>query len=70
MPEVKVGDRIRVASRKVGTPPRVGTVTALNGSFLTVRWEGGTESSFAPAAGSISLEEEAERTATISGGRL
>jgi DNA-binding protein HU-beta len=50
-----VGDRVQIASTKVGREPRVGEVTAVQGNLLTVRWESGEESTLAPASGSISV---------------
>ncbi len=60
---VTVGDRIVVESEKVGTPPRRGEVTAVSGRMLTVRWEDGEESTFIPSAGSLRIEQPADRSA-------
>ena len=51
---VSVGARVEVESEKVGAPARTGTVTAVNGPVLQVRWDdSGAETSFVPAAGSM-----------------
>jgi len=57
----KIGDRVLVESEKVGTPPRTGVVTGMNGELLTVKWDDGTESSFLPAAGSLRLVSSAKK---------
>ncbi|HVM03462.1 MAG TPA: DUF1918 domain-containing protein [Acidimicrobiales bacterium] len=57
-----VGDRIVVESEKVGAPPRRGEVVAVSGRMLTVRWEGGEQSTFVPSAGSLRIEEPANRS--------
>ncbi len=59
---VNVGDRIVVESEKVGAPPRRGEVTAVSGRMLTVRWEGGEQSTFVPSAGSLAVEQPAGQT--------
>ena len=51
--EVDVGARIEVESEKVGTPPKSGVVTGMNGPMVQVRWDDGRETSFIPAAGSM-----------------
>ena len=51
--QVNVGDRVLVDGRRVGDPPRPGVVTAARGSLVTVRWDDGHESTFAPLAGSM-----------------
>lgn len=56
-----VGDRIVVESEKVGAPARRGEVVAVSGRMLTVRWEGGEQSTFVPSAGSLRIEEPANR---------
>lgn len=58
---VNVGDRIVVESERVGSPPRRGEVTAISGTMLTVRWDDGQESTFVPSAGSLRVEDLAER---------
>ena len=50
-----VGDKIELASKKVGQEARTGTVTALSGSMLTVRWSSGQESMFVPGPGSLTV---------------
>ncbi len=50
-----VGDRVQIASSKVGREPRVGVVRAVSGNLLTVEWESGEESTLVPASGSISI---------------
>jgi hypothetical protein len=57
-----MGDRIVVESEKVGVPPRRGEVLGLSGSMLTVRWEGGEQSTFIPGAGSLRVEKTAEQS--------
>jgi hypothetical protein len=52
---VKVGDSVEVATRKIGQTPRTGTVTAVRGALITVRWDAGDETSLIPAAGSLGL---------------
>jgi hypothetical protein len=59
---VNVGDRIVVESEKVGSPPRRGEVTAASGRMLTVRWEGGAQSTFVPSAGSLRVEQPARQS--------
>ena len=50
-----VGDRIELAGTKVGHAPRTGVVTDVQGRMLTVRWSAGEQSSFFPAAGTLSV---------------
>jgi hypothetical protein len=52
---MNVGDRIQVPSQRVGQQARQGTVTAVAGSRITVRWDSGGESSLVPAAGSVTV---------------
>jgi Domain of unknown function (DUF1918) len=54
-----VGDRIVVESEKVGMPDRCGTVAAVDGQMLRVKWDDGSESSFIPAAGSLRVVPDA-----------
>lgn len=49
------GDKIEIASQKIGHPPRRGVVTGVSGGLLRIRWEDGTESSLIPGPGSISV---------------
>ncbi|MGA8296476.1 MAG: hypothetical protein WB770_05490 [Acidimicrobiales bacterium] len=37
----------------MGVAPRVGTVTAVEGEIVHVRWDEGGETEFIPAAGSL-----------------
>ena len=60
---VKVGDRVQVASSKVGKEPRAGVVTNVRGAMLTVRWDSGEESSLLPAAGSLTTVAASRRAA-------
>lgn len=57
----KIKDRIVVESEKVGTPLRSGVVTAIHGSLMQVKWDDGTESSFVPAAGSLTIIPKADK---------
>jgi len=50
-----IGDRVQVASTKVGQAPRDGVVTGVIGSLLQVKWSTGEESTFAPQMGSLSV---------------
>jgi len=50
-----IGDRVQVASTKVGQAPRNGVVTGVIGSLLQVKWSTGEESTFAPKMGSLSV---------------
>jgi hypothetical protein len=50
-----IGDRVQVASTKVGQDPRDGVVTGVIGSLLRVKWSTGEESTFAPQMGSLSV---------------
>ena len=50
-----VGDRVHVASRKLGQPPREGVVTGVSGRLLRVRWSTGEESTIVPGTGSVSI---------------
>jgi len=52
---VKVGDVVETATRKVGQTPRTGTVTAISGMLITVRWESGEQTSLIPASGSLAV---------------
>ena len=61
----KVGDRIIIASKKVGQPERVGTVLeiieASYGTRFRVRWDDGHESTIHPGAGSARTLPKAEQ---------
>jgi Domain of unknown function (DUF1918) len=50
-----VGDRVHVASRKLGQPAREGVVTGLSGRLVRVRWSTGEESTIVPGTGSVSI---------------
>ncbi len=58
---VKINDHIVVESEKVGTPPRSGVVTATQGPLVRVKWDDGTESSFVPAAGSLTIVPKTDK---------
>lgn len=62
---VDVGARVIVESEKVGAEPRSGVVTAVDGLIVHLRWDSGQETSFVPAAGSMSVVSE--ETGTSSG---
>jgi Domain of unknown function (DUF1918) len=49
-----VGDRVHVASRKLGQPPREGVVIGLSGRLVRVRWATGEESTIVPGT-SVSI---------------
>ena len=50
-----VGDRVQVASRKIGEAARDGVVTGVTGSLLRVRWSTGEESTVVPSMGSLAV---------------
>ena len=50
---VNVGDRIRLSSTK--GPDRDGTVTAVTGSLLRVRWPSNEETTVVPAPGTLTV---------------
>ncbi len=50
-----IGDRVRLASTKVGQAPRDGVVTGVNGGLLRIKWSTDEESSLIPGAGSITI---------------
>lgn len=52
---VNVGDRVRIESEKVGSVTRTGTVTAIDGRMITVRWDSGSQSMFVPSAGCLEV---------------
>ncbi len=61
--DTSVGDVIEVASRKVGTPPRRGTVTEVldpQRPELRVRWEDGHETVLYPSGGSARIVKRSE----------
>jgi hypothetical protein len=53
MPDV--GDRVRVASMKVGQMPRDGVVIDVTGHLLRVRWSTGEESNIVPGPGAVAV---------------
>jgi len=57
--DVKTGDRIAVETERVGQPPREGEVLeVIEGHTMVsyrVKWDDGHESSFTPAAGSVTV---------------
>ena len=50
---VKVGDRIRLASGK--GPDREGSVTAVMGAMVRVRWSSASETTVIPAPGTLTV---------------
>src|SRR5580692_9268133 len=50
-----VGERVHVASRKLGQPPREGVVTAVSGRLIRVQWSTGEESTIVPGTGAVSI---------------
>jgi hypothetical protein len=52
---VDVGDRVQLASRKVGHKPRTGVVTGVTGQVITVRWSSGEESRLVPGPGALTV---------------
>jgi hypothetical protein len=50
-----VGDRIRVASTKVGQTPRDGVVTGVIGQLLRIKWSAGEESTVVPGPGAVAV---------------
>ena len=52
---VQVGDRVEVASRRVGQHARHGTVVKVRGAMVEVRWDTGEQTSFVPAAGTLTV---------------
>jgi len=53
MPDI--GDRVRVASMKVGQMPRDGVVIGVNGHLLRIRWSTGEESNIVPGPGAVAV---------------
>ena len=51
----QVGDRVRVASMKVGQMPRDGVVIGVFGHLLRIRWSTGEESSIVPGPGAVAV---------------
>ena len=52
---VDVGDRVQLASRKVGHEPRTGVVTGVTGQVIIVRWSSGEESRLVPGPGALTV---------------
>ena len=52
---VDARDRVCVDGRKVGQAPRTGVVTAVSGTLVTVRWDDGHVTTFAPTAGTMTV---------------
>ena len=52
---VDIGDRVELASRKVGQAPRTGVVTGLTGQIIIVRWSSGEESRLVPGPGALTV---------------
>ena len=50
-----VGDRVRVASTKVGQAPRDGVVTGVIGQLLRIKWSTGEESTVIPGPGAVAV---------------
>lgn len=50
-----IGDRVRVASMKVGEMPRDGVVIGVFGQLLRIRWSTGEESSIVPGPGAVAV---------------
>jgi hypothetical protein len=48
-----VGDRVEVLPSKAGQLSRMGVVTGLSGSLISVRWDSGEETKFAPGPGAM-----------------
>jgi len=61
---VAIGDKVRVSSRRVGSPPRDGVVIAADGPVLRVKWTTGEESSFVPGPGSVTIVRRVRTTAS------
>ncbi len=62
----KIGDRVSLDSKKVGQLRRYGTVVArsqgLTAMRYGIRWDDGSESVIAPAAGTLLIEGKAKAT--------
>ena len=52
---VTAGDRMMVDGRKVGQVRRTGVVTAVSGTLITVCWDDGHVTTFAPTAGTMTV---------------
>ena len=58
---VEVGDEIELSTRKVGQAPRTGTVIAVRGRLVTVRWPTGEQSTLVPSPGTLSVVRPVRR---------
>jgi hypothetical protein len=61
---VKVGDSVEAATQRVGQRPRRGSVTAVSGALITVRWDSGDQTTLIPAAGSLRVIDAAPASDT------
>jgi Domain of unknown function (DUF1918) len=61
---VRIGDSVEAATRKIGQTPRTGTVTAVRGALITVRWDSGDETTLIPAAGTLTVIGAARSAST------
>ena len=52
---VDIGDRVQLASLKVGQEPRTGVVTGVIGQAIIVRWSSGQESRLVPGPGALTV---------------
>ncbi len=52
---VDIGDRVDLASNKVGQEPRTGIVTGVTGQAIVVRWSSGQESRLIPGPGALTV---------------
>jgi Domain of unknown function (DUF1918) len=52
---VSAGDRVIVDGRKVGHAARTGVVTAVSGTLVTVCWDDGHVTTFAPTAATMTV---------------
>ena len=50
-----VGDVVEIAGRKIGESAREGTVIAVSGALLRIRWATGEESSLIPGPGTMTV---------------
>jgi hypothetical protein len=66
--EAKAGDRIVMASEKVGIPERRGEILEViphdTGTEYVVRWEDGHQSSIRPHGGSVRIERPTKAGST------
>jgi hypothetical protein len=57
-----VGDRVRVASTKIGQAPRDGVVTSVIGQLLRIKWSTGEESTVVPGPGAVAVIGKARKS--------